>query len=129
MKSMKAPSGAEGAPNGGYLAPAGPAEAEIRERGSRFLALMVPVDDEAAATAVLDEIRKQHHGATHHCWASRLGAVKRLSEAPGRRLESESYGEAVEMVIEVERSALEEVEAALADLGPRLEVMRLPVEG
>lgn len=213
---MKAPSGAEGAPNGGYLAPAGSAEAEIRERGSRFRALLEPVADEAAATAILEETRKRHHGATHHCWAwrlgatgrersaddgepagtagkpilrvlrgaalsdvlvvvvrwfggtklgkgglaraysgacaavlesaevvrrvetarlrvtlpyERLGAVKRLSEAPGRRLESESYGEAVEVVIEVERSALEEIEAALADLGPRLEVQRLPVEG
>jgi len=209
---MSAPSGAEGARSGSYLVPAGPAEAEIRERGSRFLALLVPVVDEEEATSVLAGIRKQHRGATHHCWAwrlgasarerssddgepagtagepilrvlrgaglsdvvvvvvrwfggsklgkgglarayaaassaaleqvevvrrvetarlrvalpyARLGAVKRLSEAPGRRLCSESYGEEVVVVMEVERSALEVVEAALADLGPQLEVERL----
>ena len=55
----------------------------------------------------------------------RLGAVKRLLEAPDRWLCSESYGEDVVVVIEVARPALEEVEAALADLGSRMAVERL----
>jgi len=210
---MKAPSGAEGAPSRGYRVPAGPAEAEVRVRGSRFLALAVPVVEEAAAVAALDEIRRRHRGATHHCWAWRLGAsgrerssddgepagtagepilrvvrgaglsdvlvvvvrwfggtklgkgglarayagacsevvaqvkavrrvetvclrvtlpyelvgaVRRLSEAPGRRFISGIYGEDAVVVIEVEGPALEAAEEALADLGSRVEVEPLP---
>ena len=52
----------------------------------------------------------------------RLGAVKRLAEAPGCRLVSESYGEEVGVIIEVELPRLGEIEAALADLGPRVSV-------
>jgi uncharacterized YigZ family protein len=52
----------------------------------------------------------------------RLGAVKRLVEAPGRRLVSEGYGEEVMVIVEVELPRLGEIEAALADLGPRVSV-------
>jgi uncharacterized YigZ family protein len=41
-------------------------------RGSRFLADVAPVEDEAAAFAFLDEVRAREPDATHHCWAFRL---------------------------------------------------------
>lgn len=43
-----------------------------RVRGSRFVADLAPVVDEAAARALVDEVRVQHPDATHHCWALRL---------------------------------------------------------
>jgi uncharacterized YigZ family protein len=60
-----------------YLAPAAPAEAELRERGSRFLALLEPVTDEAEARARIAAIAARHRDATHCCWAWRLGAPPR----------------------------------------------------
>jgi uncharacterized YigZ family protein len=60
-----------------YLAPAAPARAELRERGSRFLAILLPVEDEAAAHAALDAVAAEHDDATHCCWAWRLGAPAR----------------------------------------------------
>lgn len=60
-----------------YLVPAAPAHAELRERGSRFLALLTPVADEAAARAILVEVSAQHEDATHRCWAWRLGSPPR----------------------------------------------------
>ena len=60
-----------------YLAPAAVACAELREKGSRFLALLEPVVDEAAARARLQAIAAEHRDATHCCWAWRLGAPAR----------------------------------------------------
>ena len=52
---------------------AGHAAAEIRERGSRFLADRFPANSEAAARARVAEIASRHHDATHHAWGLRLG--------------------------------------------------------
>lgn len=66
-----------------YRAPAGRARAEVREKGSVFLALIAPAASEAEARAVLAEIASEHPDATHHCWAWRLGptAAERSSDA------------------------------------------------
>lgn len=56
-----------------YRVPAVCAEAEIREKGSRFLAVVAPAPGEAAARAVLAELEGRYPDATHHCWAWRLG--------------------------------------------------------
>jgi uncharacterized YigZ family protein len=56
-----------------YLAPIATARGELREKGSRFLALLEPATDEATARAALVAIAARHPDATHHCWAWRLG--------------------------------------------------------
>jgi uncharacterized YigZ family protein len=65
-----------------YPTPAGTAEAEIREKGSRFLAVIGPAADEEAAKAGLAAVARRYPDATHHCWAWRIGAV---GEAPRER--------------------------------------------
>jgi uncharacterized YigZ family protein len=60
-----------------YRVPAGESRAEIREKGSRFLAVVGPAADEAAAKAALAELERQFPDATHHCWAWRLGSPPR----------------------------------------------------
>lgn len=57
-----------------YFAPAGESRAEIREKGSVFLAVVVPAADEAAARAGLAAVETEFPGATHCCWAWRLGS-------------------------------------------------------
>ena len=42
-------------------------------RGSRFIGTALPVSDRAGAEAAVGEVRKEHHNATHHCYAYRLG--------------------------------------------------------
>jgi uncharacterized YigZ family protein len=49
------------------------ATAEFKDRGSRFIATVWPVQDAAECKARLNEIRKQHARATHHCFAYRVG--------------------------------------------------------
>lgn len=41
-------------------------------KGSRFVATVAPVTDEAAARAFVRELEQELPGATHHCWALRL---------------------------------------------------------
>jgi uncharacterized YigZ family protein len=60
-----------------YTAPAGESRAEIREKGSRFLAVIGPAADEAAAKAFLAALERELPGATHCCWAWRLGSPPR----------------------------------------------------
>lgn len=64
-------------PGIGWRTPAAPAGAEIREKGSRFLARVAPAASEEEAREVLAVLAEEHRDATHHCWAWRLG--------PGRR--------------------------------------------
>ncbi len=66
---------------GSYKAPAGESRAEIREKGSRFLAVVGPAADEAAAKAVLEALARQYSDATHHCWAWRVGEPPRERSA------------------------------------------------
>lgn len=61
----------------GYLAPAAPAAAEVRDRGSRFLARILPCRDEAAAREALAAAVRERPDATHHCYAWRLGEPAR----------------------------------------------------
>lgn len=56
-----------------YLTVARDGEAEIEVRRSRFLCTLVRVEDEPAARAVVDRLRRQHWDARHHCSAFRLG--------------------------------------------------------
>lgn len=58
-----------------------PAEAVLRERGSRFLAYAYPVEEEDEIKRLLDALRKRHYDATHHCYAWRLGPKGELFRA------------------------------------------------
>jgi uncharacterized YigZ family protein len=59
-----------------YPVLAAPAEGLFRDRGSRFLAYAFPVTDEEAFRQGLDRLRREHHGARHHCYAFRLSPAK-----------------------------------------------------
>lgn len=56
-----------------YLTIEAPAEAASRERSSKFLAYIYPVQDEEGIRERLDALRKRYFDATHHCYAWRLG--------------------------------------------------------
>lgn len=72
---------AERAP--GYPAPAGEARGALRDRGSRFLAVVRPAPSEEAVRATLEAVAAELADATHHCWAARIGwpPLERSSDA------------------------------------------------
>jgi uncharacterized YigZ family protein len=45
----------------------------FKEKGSRFIALAFPVSTQEEIKSILDNIRKEHHAAKHHCFAWVLG--------------------------------------------------------
>lgn len=56
-----------------HLTIAADGEAEIEVRRSRFRCTLRRVEDEAAARLLVEQLRKQHWDARHHCSAFRLG--------------------------------------------------------
>lgn len=56
-----------------YRTLAGPGEAALRERASRFLGHAFPITDEAAFHAELSRLARLHHDARHLCYAWVLG--------------------------------------------------------
>jgi putative IMPACT (imprinted ancient) family translation regulator len=49
------------------------ATAEFRDRGSRFIAFACPLESVEDFKRQLNEIKKEHPKATHHCFAYRVG--------------------------------------------------------
>jgi uncharacterized YigZ family protein len=47
--------------------------AEFKDRGSRFIAIALPIASPEAFKQALNDIKKEHPRATHHCFAYRLG--------------------------------------------------------
>jgi uncharacterized YigZ family protein len=48
-------------------------QAEFKDRGSKFLAFAYPVSSTADFKKCLQELKKEHPKAVHHCFAYRLG--------------------------------------------------------
>jgi uncharacterized YigZ family protein len=48
-------------------------EAQIREKGSRFIARAIPVKSSSDAVQYLEQLKKREYDATHHCTAFRIG--------------------------------------------------------
>jgi uncharacterized YigZ family protein len=71
-----------------YVTIARDAEAEIEVKRSRFLCTLVRTEDEVSARAVVEQLRKQHWDARHHCSAFRLQMA--VVGAPSRPVERSS---------------------------------------
>lgn len=54
-------------------------EGIYKDKGSKFIALAVPVTTEEEARVKLGEIRNEYHDARHHCYAYLVGADKSAS--------------------------------------------------
>ena len=65
-----------------YYIPTGPGEAELVEKRSRFIGQVWRVSSEEEARARIEEVRRRHYDARHHCWCYRLreGGVERYSD-------------------------------------------------
>ena len=85
-----------------YLVPARDASAELEVKRSRFLADVRRVPDEAAARAVVDELRRTHWDARHHCSAFVLGPDRGLERSSD---DGEPAGTAGAPMLEVLRGA------------------------
>ena len=56
-------------------------EGLFKEKGSKFIAYAYPVETEEEIKELIQELKKTHHSARHHCYAWRLGANKKRFRA------------------------------------------------
>lgn len=59
-----------------YKTITGVSEGLYKEKGSRFIALAYPVDNEEEIKAIIAGLKEKYYDARHHCYAWRLGADK-----------------------------------------------------
>lgn len=64
-----------------YKTIAAPIEVAMRERSSKFLSYIYPVQSEEQIREALEALRKRYFDATHHCYAWRLGPKGELYRA------------------------------------------------
>jgi uncharacterized YigZ family protein len=53
-----------------------PSTGQFKDRGSKFLGYAYPVDSPDQIKEIQAALRKEHHGARHHCYAYRIGPGK-----------------------------------------------------
>lgn len=61
-----------------YKTIAGPVEALFKEKASKFYAMAYPLQTEAEAKSILEQVRKKYFDSPHVCYAYVLGADKSL---------------------------------------------------
>jgi len=59
-----------------YKTIATPSTGEFKDRGSKFIAYAFPAYDEEEWQSHLEEVKKEHFKARHHCYGFRLGLDK-----------------------------------------------------
>lgn len=56
-----------------YLSIAGESRGLYKEKGSKFIAVAMPVDTLEEVKPILEQLRKKYHDARHHCYAYKIG--------------------------------------------------------
>lgn len=56
-----------------YKTISSPSTGLFKEKGSKFIAYAYPVSSEDEIKEKIDDLKKEHFGARHHCWAYKLG--------------------------------------------------------
>lgn len=74
-----------------------PVQSETEIRKSRFIGMVLPVDDREAAMTRLASLRDEHRGAAHVCWALLAGGQSGMSD------DGEPTGTAGRPILEVLR--------------------------
>lgn len=74
-----------------------PVQAHVEIRKSRFIGLVIPVEDRGSAMLQLQVLREQHPGAAHLCWALLAGGQSGMSD------DGEPSGTAGRPILEVLR--------------------------
>ncbi|MEZ5068614.1 MAG: YigZ family protein [Bacteroidia bacterium] len=82
-----------------YKSIAQPSTGVYRDKGSKFLAFAYPVKSETEIKSILQQLKKEHPKANHHCFAYRLGAYKNIFRHSDDREPSGSAGRPIYGVI------------------------------
>ncbi len=56
-----------------YKTISAPAHGLFRDKGSKFIALAIPIKSTDEVKPIIEKLRAEHPKANHHCWALRIG--------------------------------------------------------
>ncbi|MBN2347205.1 MAG: YigZ family protein [Bacteroidales bacterium] len=62
--------------NDTFFTISGSSEGIFKDKGSKFYSFAFPVSNEEEIKIIIENLKKQHHAARHHCYAYILGADK-----------------------------------------------------
>jgi len=74
---------------------AGPAQGEFKDKGSKFYAFAYPVHSEEEVKQYLNQLKKEHVAANHHCYAYVLGFDQAIQKANDDREPSNTAGKPI----------------------------------
>lgn len=78
-----------------YLMLAAPAEGLFKDKGSKFYAFAYPVHSEEEVKQHLNQLKKEHVAANHHCYAYVLGFDQSIQKANDDREPSNTAGKPI----------------------------------
>jgi uncharacterized YigZ family protein len=78
-----------------YTVPASSGEGLFKDKGSKFLAFAYPVKNEEEVKVLLQQIKKEHFAAAHHCFAYVLGFDKQIQKSNDDREPSNTAGKPI----------------------------------
>jgi putative IMPACT (imprinted ancient) family translation regulator len=73
-----------------YMTLAAPAEGVFKDKGSKFYAFAYPVHSEDEVKQYINQLKKEHAAANHHCYAFVLGFDQSIQKANDDREHSKS---------------------------------------
>lgn len=74
---------------------AAPAQGEFKDKGSKFYAFAYPVHSEEEVKQYLNQLKKEHVSANHHCYAYVLGFDQAIQKANDDREPSNTAGKPI----------------------------------
>jgi uncharacterized YigZ family protein len=78
-----------------YKIPATTGEGLFKDKGSKFMAYVFPVKNEEEVKVMLQEIKREHFAAAHHCYAYVLGFDKEIQKSNDDREPSNTAGKPI----------------------------------
>lgn len=58
-----------------------PSEGLYKDKGSKFISLAFPVDNETEIKQIIDQLKRQYHDARHHCYAYAIGPDREINRS------------------------------------------------
>lgn len=78
-----------------YKIPASSGEGLYKDKGSKFLAYVFPVQQEEDVKMYLHQVKKEHFSAAHHCYAYVLGVDKQIQKSNDDREPANTAGKPI----------------------------------
>lgn len=70
-------------------------QSEFKDKGSRFIAFAYPVTNEIEAKEKINQLKKEHPSANHHCWALVLGNDREFQKSSDDREPNNTAGKPI----------------------------------